>query len=218
MSLTDKEIAYLSSLHGWCIPTKMQRLNALVEQVIEETPKQQEILVVECGVFAGRSLFPMALAGKKHNRGVFWGFDTWDNVAPLEGTNSPENDKYWSELDMEFVLERFIGSIKFLGLGYLVNFSRLRTDEAYNIFKDGSISILHQDSNHSSEVILKELELWAPKMKIGGYWVTDDNDWESTKEGYAKLPDYGFELLEHHKEPVPNTESTTEYAIYKKVR
>jgi len=76
------------------------------------------------------------------------------------------------------------------------------------IVADNVLDIIHQDSNHSSEVIIQELDLWVPKLKKFGYWVVDDCHWGESKEGYSKLPEYGLEMVEDF----------TQWQIWRKIK
>lgn len=202
--LTEKHIAYLTTRNGWATPEKMTRLYDLATEV--STDKRP--CIVELGVFAGRSLFPMALAFKDAGRGLVYGVETWDNITPLEGENSKENDEWWGRVNMDFIKAEFFKSVNFLALGNYVEAIKAKTYDAAVRFDDGTISIIHQDSAHNEEVITKELDAWSSKVRIGGYWVTDDDDWKETETGYAKLPSYGFEKIEDYGK----------WSIYKKVR
>ncbi len=200
-----ENIEYLLTLPGWCSEDKAKTLYNLVLKCHEEF-KGEELLTVELGVFGGRSLFPMAAAHKALKNGSVIGIDTWDKVAPLEGTNSPENNKWWSNLDIESIFYQFKVAKKNSAWDGYVDFRRAKSYAIADKFSDNSITILHQDSVHNVEVITKELEVYAPKIKMGGYWICDDYDWVETKAGYAKLPSYGFELVADYKT----------YAVFKK--
>lgn len=219
--LTDKHISYLTTLNGWCVPHKMQRLYDLVIEANKNLSDNEPLLICEAGVFAGRSLFPMAIACKDMNKGIVYGFEMWDNQTAIEGEEiSPENTHWWKNLNMEHIMECFIKTIGFLGLEDYVSFHRAKSYEGADIMRDGWVSLFHMDSQHNTHTIIKELDAWAPKIKIGGFLVVDDCDWPSVKEAYSKIPEYGFELLEHNRVEVPRTQPQeyTEYAVYKKVR
>lgn len=190
--MTDKYIAYLTSLHGWCPAEKMRKLYEL----ITSCPSEIEPMAIDMGVWAGRSLFPMALAMRDMKRGMAYGYDAWSNVVATEGTNNPEDDAWWGKVDMNMILTCFKKSIEFLSLNDWIAWDKIKTQEAARRFEDNSVWLIHQDSAHNVETIIAELELWIPKLVVGGYWVTDDNDWDKAKEGYAKLPEYGLELVE----------------------
>lgn len=181
--------SHILPLSGWCTEEKMQRLYDLVTE-------SDSMITVELGVFGGRSLFPMAIAHKDKDSGKAFGFDPYVKEACVEGTNDPKNDEWWQSVDLEGIYK---DANDFIVTNHLENYCALireRSDEAYKHFQDDTIDILHQDSNHNTETITKELELWIPKIKVGGYWINDDCDWKESQTGYAKLPDYGLELVE----------------------
>lgn len=190
-------ITYLQSLPGglWSSVQKKNRLHDLVLQCAQEFP-DTPLLSVELGIFGGPSLFCMAMAHKELNNGFAIGIDSWNNTDPLEGTNPKENSEWWGKLDQKSIYSLFKLATTYEKWNDFNQHLVGRTDAFMEAFRDESVTLLHQDSNHASEVIIHELELWAPKIKMGGYWVCDDIDWPCTKDGYAKLPEYGFELME----------------------
>lgn len=186
-----KEIVEL--LPGWCTPEKAQRLfNLIIESDSQIT--------CELGVFGGRSFIPMALAHKKKGTGFVLGIDAWKKEASLEGTNSFENNEYWSKINYTEVYRKCIYDIQVNDVDDFCSLIRMRSQEAGLLIADNVIDILHQDSAHNVETITAELNLWVPKVKTGGYWVADDLLWKEAKEGYAKLPDFGLEMVEDHHE------------------
>jgi predicted O-methyltransferase YrrM len=56
----------------------------------------------------------------------------------------------------------------------------MRSEDAVSWFADESIDILHIDGNHATEAVLKDVRLFLPKVKRGGYIWFDDADWPST--------------------------------------
>lgn len=199
-------IPYLLKCHGWCTEEKMRRLY----QLAKETPLQydRKVNIIELGVYAGRSLFPMAIAYKESGAGAVIGVDAWDNIAPLQGTNHPANNKFWEELDINAIYNHFTKSIYDLQLQGVVYHEKCKSVDYAPSVKDYSCVIIHQDSAHNPETIIAELDAYISKLAIGGYWVVDDSDWPEVKDGYAKLPDYGLELREDY----------TSWQIWKKVR
>ncbi|OGM22833.1 hypothetical protein A2961_01555 [Candidatus Woesebacteria bacterium RIFCSPLOWO2_01_FULL_39_21] len=191
----------VESLPGWCTPKKAQRLFDLV---IESNSQ----ITCELGVFGGRSFIPMALAHKQKGTGFALGIDAWRKEASLEGTNSPENNEYWSKINYIEVYRKCTHAIRVNEVDDFCSLIRMRSQDAGFLIADNVIDILHQDSAHNIETITAELNLWVPKVKIGGYWVADDLLWEEAKKGYAKLPEFGLEMIEDHHE----------WGIFKKTR
>ena len=83
---------------------------------------------------------------------------------------------------------------------------RARSHDVVNTYADESIDLLHQDSNHSEEVSVAEVRAWLPKLKPGGWWISDDTDWPTMRVAQWLLREGGCERVEDH----------TQWAIYRK--
>lgn len=195
--MKDETLDYLEKINGgnWSTDEKKKKLYDLVIKASEEFPDTTP-LSCEIGVFGGVSLFCMATAHKYLKKGFAIGIDSWDNITPLEGTNHPDNNKWWKALDIKSVFNAFVKDTEREDWSGYVKYLKGRSDAFAGEFADESITVFHQDGNHNIECITKELELWSPKVKTGGYWVADDTNWVEAKDGYAKLPSFGFELVE----------------------
>ncbi len=179
----------LPNLPGWCTPEKGRRMAEL---------SYGASLCVELGVFGGRGLLAMALALRDQGSGRADGIDPYTKEAALEGTNDPANDAWWGHLDYNTIA---------LMAQDLVNrqapyarLLRLTSREAVKLYDDGSIDVIHQDSNHSQEVSCEEVSLWVPKMRASGaVWIFDDTNWPSTQKAQRNLEATGFMLSEDHE-------------------
>lgn len=179
----------LPALPGWCTPEKGRRLLDLA---------QGTTLCVELGVFGGRSLVAIALALKSQSFGEVHGIDPFTPTAALEGTNDPANNEWWSKLDYEAVACTAQEALYRLELIPYAHLIRMRSADVAKYYRDGSIDLLHQDSNHSEENSCEEVRLWAPKIRHGGHWIFDDTNWASTRRAQSELEAAGFEELEDH--------------------
>lgn len=182
----------VAGLPGWCTADKARRIMRIV--VAAEAD-----LVVELGVFGARSFVPLALGLRVLGRGVAHGIDPWATAATLEGRNDPANDAYWKTVDLEEILRHAQSGIERAGVDEYVRLIRKRSQDAVADYADKSISVLHQDSNHSEEVSCAEVDLWVPKIRPGGVWIIDDANWPSTQAAQRKLASLGFTPLEHNE-------------------
>lgn len=180
----------LPVLPGWCTPEKGKRMAALATGAS---------LCVELGVFGGRGLVALALPLREQGFGRADGIDPYTAAASLEGTNDPANDEWWGNLDYESIARIAQSAIDDAGLHGCVRIIRTLSREAVRSYEDGSVDVLHQDSNHSEDVSCEEVALWTPKIRSGGYWIFDDTDWASTQRAQRELVTTGFELLEDHR-------------------
>lgn len=167
-------------LPGWC---SLEKAEQLCELVLAHKPE----IIVETGIFGGRSLIPLAAACKYLNNGIALGIDPWEVDASLEGTHKPADFQWWSKLDHEDIYRAFVrGGLEF-NLGPYCRWLRMKSEQALRFFDNQSIGLFHQDSNHSEEVSCRELEQWMPKVKSGGIWILDDTDWPTNQKAYNRL-------------------------------
>lgn len=180
--MTAQQIARLAvALEGWCSEAKAEAMAALI---METRPK----LCVEIGVFGGRSLVAQGLALAAVNEcGLIYGIDPWTREAVLEGENDPANDAYWASLDLAGVHERFAVAVSGLGLWRTVRLVAVPAHHAYRAFADRSIDVLHIDGNHSQYTSCRDVDLWLPRVKPGGFVWADDVDWPTTQRAVAML-------------------------------
>jgi len=179
----------LPNLPGWCTVEKGKRMAELASGAS---------LCVELGVFGGRGLVSMALALADQGFGRADGIDPFTPGAALEGTNAPANAEWWGHLDYEAVArvaQEELYKLKIVPHAHLV---RMRSLDVVEFYDNGTVDVLHQDSNHSEEVSCAEVEAWAPKIKPDGFWIFDDTDWQSTKRAQDMLLWLGFDEIEDH--------------------
>jgi hypothetical protein len=196
----------LPDLPGWCTPEKACRL---VRLVAEECPSFEEseegspppARVVELGVFAGRSLFALALGCRVWGRRPYRyaeGIDPYALEASLEGTQIVSQAEWWKTVDHDAALRIATRALEEYGLGPFASILRLKSEDACVRYGDGSIGVLHQDANHSEEVSSKEVGLYLPKLRARGFWVMDDTDWASTRRAQDMLIEAGLRRIEDH--------------------
>jgi predicted O-methyltransferase YrrM len=191
----------VSTLPGWCTEQKARRLAQLV---VEGKPQT----CVELGVFGGRSLVPIGLALQYNGKGHVTGVDPYTNAAALEGTNDAANNLWWLRVQLEEIHEAALVGVASAGLRGMVEIVKAKSLDVVGRYEDGSIDLLHQDSNHSEEVSVAEVRAWLPKVRPGGWWVFDDSDWPSTQAAQFLLKEAGCEKVEDHRH----------WAIYRKAQ
>jgi hypothetical protein len=189
--LRERIDAAIAPLHGWTTPEKGARLAQLVTETRAD-------ISVEIGVFGGRGTIAMAIGHELLRKGYVAGIDPWEVQASLDGVNAPANDEWWSKVDYEMIYEHFLTALLRNGVARYCRIMRERSDTAVRLFADETVSVLHQDGNHSEAISAAEVTAWAPKLTRGGYWVADDADWTTTSLSLKMLGESGFDLLEDH--------------------
>ena len=160
---------YMHYTDGWCSPFKA---DILIDIIVRDRPS----VILEIGVWGGKSLLPMAGTLKKLGQGTIFGIDPWDTDASLEGSEELINIQFWGSADhtsMKSKLEELIQGFQ------LNNHVRLicSRSEDVNPEEIGTIDILHIDGNHSEDKSYLDVTKWVPHLKTGGWIVFDDMTW-----------------------------------------
>ena len=164
----------IKPMEGWCWEEKAI---AMVELILAKRPK----LIVEIGVFGGKSLIPQAMACELMGQGVVVGIDPWKKESAVEGSNDPVNNEWWDKLDLDDILKGCSKAIWQHGLDNRCLLMRGGAEACRHVITS-PIDILHIDGNHSEEVSTRDVGHWFPKVKQGGHIWFDDFDWPSTQK------------------------------------
>lgn len=170
----------MDSMQGWCTPEKAERLHNLIVSSNSQ-------LTVELGVFSGRSLIAMAMGHKLKGSGMVIGVDAWAKQAALEGTNDKANDDWWAAQDLRKIHQDCIKDIFKNEVDDYCSVLKMTSQTFGLLLNDNTIDVIHADSNHSEEVTTREVELFFPKLKSGGYWIADDSNWQSVSKAISML-------------------------------
>ncbi len=172
-------------LEGWCLLEKAKQLAQLVLDV-------RPSLVGELGVFGGRSLIPQALAMRETGGGVCFGVDTWSAEIAIEAFDPSDADDakqiaWWATIDMHEIYRGCAKAIEDLKLDDYCGLIRARSEYAAQLFALESIDILHIDGDHQQISSCRDVSLWLPRVKPGGYVWFDDTNWPQTQAALGLL-------------------------------
>lgn len=180
------------AITGWCEEAKALDLAAMV---LALHPK----VVVELGVWGGRSFIPMALACKHVGTGVVIGIDPWSPEASAEGYDTVNAD-WWSKQPHEQVYRGFVDHLTRLDLLGCTAIRRVKSDDAE---VPPVVDALHVDAQHCAHAI-RDVKRFAPAVRIGGIVCMDDLEWTTNgiahvKQAVAELLALGFVELHRTK-------------------
>ena len=170
-SVKQKAFYVMSQLDGWCTESKAEKM---IDLVLETEPD----VIVEVGVFGGKSLLPMAVALDEIGKGIAYGIDPWTSTASAEGMDGV-NEEWWGSLDHEAIYQRLLGKINQFKLNDRVELIRATSEDAPAI---PNIDILHIDGNHSEKAAYFDATKWVPLVKPGGLVIFDDITWGTTSK------------------------------------
>jgi predicted O-methyltransferase YrrM len=156
----------MDELEGWCTKNKAAILMDLIFML---NPK----IIVEIGVWGGKSLIPMTYALKCSENSKIYGIDPWDNAKSIEGMEGIHYE-WWSNVDHQRVLNGLENKIRELGLSNQIELIKTSSELANPII---DIDFLHIDGNHSEAAANLDVYKWVPLVKKGGIIIFDDTDW-----------------------------------------
>jgi FkbM family methyltransferase len=155
----------------WC---SLEKAMALVALVVSLRPR----VVVELGVWMGGSAIPMAIALRDLGFGRLVAVDAWAADASISGQRGA-NAQWWGETvgdaGHETAFQVFVARLKQHGIhgGRCVVYRQSTIEAAV----PEMIDLLHHDANHGPQVV-EDIARWAPAVRVGGFLVLDDLNWE----------------------------------------
>lgn len=199
MNVQDRILTFVMEPHsrgsitGW---SSLKKCITLADTITKNNLKYG----IDLGIWGGRSTISMGFAFQQTNGKVF-GIDPYDPKASTEGKyNSPENNKWWAGVDYGRVYNDFVDNVIRHNLRAHVKWVEAKSLNAVGLFEDESVDILHQDSNHSADIVEAELDAYAPKMKRGGWWFVDDWNWSELEPAHDAFKKSGFKLIGEYED------------------
>jgi predicted O-methyltransferase YrrM len=196
-------LSCMRQLTGWCSETKGM---ILVDLVLKAKPK----IVMEIGVFGGKSLVPMACALQANGQGVIYGVDPWDTYQSLQWLQDEANKTFWSVVDHQGILQDLVTKIEQFHLEDHIVLIKATSADAEPIEE---IDILHIDGNHSEETSYFDVMKWAPLVRSGGWIILDDINWYENGTNTTKK---ATEWLNAHCFPFATFTEQSGWAIWVK--
>ena len=157
----------------------MEDLNTHSELIAHLLKPRKHEVGCEIGVHTGDTT--ITLLEKLPNIKIYHVVDPWESYKKYNGSKyrKPGHKKLktWSDA-LEFFKKRttlYKNKIKI---------HRMTSVEAVKKFKDESLDWVFIDANHEYPYIKENLELWVPKVKIGGFVSGHDygNKWKGIKK------------------------------------
>lgn len=117
-------------------------------------------MVVELGLFAGRSTAVMAPICLKNNTHYY-------AIDNFRGSANPKDEatQHQQKRDMKALFEFNMKSLNILSSIHVV---QMDSSVSAHIFNDGKIDFCFIDADHSPNAVQKDISAWWPKIRNGG--------------------------------------------------
>ena len=182
---------------GWCSVHKMENMWREMHAVIEGKKPGERILGIELGVFAARSIIPVAhLMRERGTKGMLYGIDPWATHEATKGYDG-EHQNWWSRVDMPDVLKQAHALVRSYHLHDYVTLITSTSDQAASLFRDQAIDFFHCDAQHTFEQFRKDVDNYVPQVRSGCPVIVDDVGWVGGKEAaqyVSQFCDYKYSI------------------------
>ncbi len=174
----------IPKMEGWATVSKALEMAQLI---LDAKP----MMVVELGVFGGRSLLPQALALRESGQGRIYGIDPMQIAPAIEGEIGEANAQWWlKDCPLNVIHQGCMEALWDENLEPWFIIIRATAEHAAHLFKD--IDILHFDQNHSELSSMRDIQIYYPLVKPGGYIWFDDTNWTTTRKAQDWLAEQGI--------------------------
>jgi predicted O-methyltransferase YrrM len=125
---------------------------------------------IEVGSWLGRSAALMGVEIENSGKDIeFVCVDPWEDGGP-----DLRDTQYFRCLDAP-VYEIFQRNVA--PIAHRLKAMKMESVEASRWFPDQSVDFIMLDGDHSYDAVMKDIEVWLPKMKKGGTMAGDDFTW-----------------------------------------
>lgn len=174
--LKGRVIKYLGN--SWCSAKKAEMIMDLVFAIRPQ-------VCVEIGAFNGSSVLPVAATLRYLNTGFIYAIDGWSNpdgVKHIPASNP--NFVWWSHVNMDNAKNKFTSLINEWNLQSCCSVIHATSELAAERVPE--IDFLHLDGNFCEEDALRDVEVFLPRVKPGGY-ILLSNLFQVVDNKYTKM-------------------------------
>ena len=80
-----------------------------------------------------------------------------------------DNDGYLKETSQKYnIKEVFLENVSYFEIENTIKLLEMKSEEAVKYFENESLSFIFIDGDHKHEAVLQDIEMWFPKLKLGG--------------------------------------------------
>jgi predicted O-methyltransferase YrrM len=158
-------------------------------------------VAVEIGVYRGRSLFPLATALRDVGGRVI-GIDPWmaeEAVQFDDHAGGTDEAREWARgTDWNAIFNSVRRNAAAFRVEAQVQLLRMTSEQAAEQIEPGSVDLVHVDGNHDAAAVERDVGLYLPKVRPGGFIALDDASWPSIRPMARRLEDELERVFELH--------------------
>jgi hypothetical protein len=170
---------YIPHMEGWTTP---ERGCEMAERILETKAQ----VCVDIGVYACRSTLAMGFAARELQTAMVFGIDPWQVSSAIEGDDVEQNAKWWKEnSNLEGMHQQTMHTIWSHHLEPWVTIIRNASQYVARLFP--VIDFLNIDGCHTEIASCRDVNLYLPRLRAGGFLTFDDSSWQSTQKALSLI-------------------------------
>lgn len=143
-------------------------------------------VIVDIGVFAGRSTIAMGFAARELGDSMVYGIDPWKIDDATEGENDKASADWWrTRADLERMHREAMQWIWDHRLDQWITIIRAPSQNVHQLFP--TIDFLNIDGQHAEVASCRDVEIYVPKVRAGGVVFMDDTAWPQTQKAVSMM-------------------------------
>lgn len=171
--------SYVIRMEGWTEPERCCEIAACILEI-----KAQ--VCVDIGMYAGRSSVAMGFAARQLITSRVYAIDAWNPDIAVDNDDRKEGVDWWqSSVPLEEIHRQAVRAIWDHHLEQWVIILRTKSEYCYQLFPD--IDLINIDGGHSELTSCRDVELYLPRVRTGGYVLFDDCGWPTTQKAIGMI-------------------------------
>ena len=142
-------------------------------EIIPVSDPPVKLNYLEIGTYQGANAMTFEALYGQHNDTQIHCIDPWENYDEYDEYKESQNENYKAFLSN-------ISRAKSLHKYYI---HRGYSNEVIPQFADDFFDVIYVDGNHQPQFIMEDAVLSFTKLKVGGYLVFDDYNWDQASKG-----------------------------------
>lgn len=168
-------------VQGWFSEGDVAAYRSLVES-------NQNGRMIELGTWKGRSLSSIIPIAKASNYLEVVAVDTFKG-SPGEVNHSHKDALY---MDIRAIFDRAMQDV---GAGNMVTVHEDHHQNVVSKYPDEYFDLVFIDAEHGTTKVMEDINLWLPKVKVGGYISGHDYDWPDVSSAVQSC--FSVESIHH---------------------
>lgn len=150
----------------------------IYQDMVNQAPKDRVSKFVEVGCWLGKSICFLGETARDSGKPIeIYAVDTW------AGSNEEAHQDYIKKLGgPDELYNKFWSNMQRAGIDHIIKPIRKDSERASELFENESLDMVFIDASHEYMDVLRDNDMWLPKVKKNGILAGHDYPWPDVKK------------------------------------